>query len=41
MELQERLYCKQNSTASAFNCAVKRRLLLVGMVIDGQSEVIA
>jgi hypothetical protein len=35
--LQERPSCRQSSTASAFCCAVNRRLVLVGVVIDGQS----
>ncbi len=35
--LQERPSCKQSSTASAFCCAVNRRRILVGLVIDGQS----
>jgi hypothetical protein len=29
--------CRQSSTASAFCCAVNRRLVLVGEFIDGQS----
>ena len=36
--LQERPYCRQNSMASAFCCAVNRRRVLVGLVIDGQSD---
>lgn len=35
--LQEKPSCKQSSTASAFCCAVNRRRVLVGLVIDGQS----
>ena len=35
--LQERPSCRQSSTASAFCCAVNRRLVLVGEFIDGQS----
>ena len=35
--LQERPSCRQSSTASAFCCAVNRRLVLVGEYIDGQS----
>ncbi len=30
--------CKQSSTASEVCCAVNRLLVLVGLVIDGQSE---
>ena len=29
---------RQSSTASCLCCAVNRRLVLVGLVIDGQSE---
>lgn len=35
--LQERPSCRQRSTASAFCCAVNRRRVLVGSVIDAQS----
>jgi hypothetical protein len=35
--LQERPYCRQSSTASALCCAVNRRRVLLGLVIDGQS----
>jgi hypothetical protein len=35
--LQESPSCRQSSTASAICCAVNRRRVLVGLVIDGQS----
>ncbi len=36
--VQLRPSLRQSATASAFCCAVNRRLVLVGLVIDGQSE---